>query len=433
MTTLLDMEGERAFEVERHYRLLTALRLATLACILALAGFSVFDSVWEVGIWHSLLTVRTLTLAGLLIILVISFTPWALQRVDTLAVLSCLFFSAGVVMVAQMAGGGVSIYRDPLYITFIAFTLLVPWKPSAAAFCFTTVVVFYNMLYFLSGAMGYLSTWLVTNLMLCGGAVIATFSVAMIHRLRRTEFGYRRRLRILDTGALAADGLDQVFPNITRSMRDPIMLFTNPLETLLGASLPETQRQHVETARRNAVRLVRLVDEALGRAYLLANNAATVVRRVDVAALLRVWLEELQTLAEQRRVRLALEGDVTQPAWVEGDIDVLEQVLGAMLAHAVNQARSGGTARVRLVRDPGHIVITVQDNGVGRTAGDLRQLFAAPDVNEVVTARNETERRNRVALAAAKHRLQAIHGTLDAESTLGQGTTLKLMLKRYNS
>lgn len=431
MTTLLDMEGERAFEAERQQRLLTAVRLATLASISALAAFSLFDSVWAVGIWHSLLTVRTLTLAGLLIILLLSFTRWALERVDMLSVLACLFFSAGVVMVAQMAGGGVSIYRDPLYITFIGFTLLVPWKPSAAAFCFATVVVFYNLLYLFSGAMGYFSTWLMTNVMLCGSAVIAGLSVSMIHRLRRTEFGYRRRLRILDTGALAADGLDQVFPNISRPMRDPIVLFTNPLETLLGAQLPENQRQHVEMARRNAVRLVRLVDEALGRARLIADNGMVTVERVDAAALLRVWLEELQTLTEQRRVRVELQGDVIAPAWVEGDTEILDQAMGAMLAYAINQAKAGGTTRVHCVRDPGHIVITVQDNGVGRTGDDLRQLFTAPDANETVNPRTDTERRSRVALAAAKYRLRAIHAELEAESTLGQGTTLKLVMKRH--
>lgn len=424
-TTTFDSQALRAFEDDRRRRLLVAVRYACLASVLALAAFSVFDTFWHVADQHGPLATRTVTLAALLLVLVASFTPLGVRYIDPLAVVACLFFCGGTVLVAEMAAGGLSIYRDPIYLLLIGFTLLIPWKPGAAALCFATSIAFYNVLYLFTGGMGYIGTWLVSNVMLAVGGVIATFSVGEINRLRRAEFGYRRRLQMLDERLFAMDAVDQVYPSLARDLRAPLSLFMTALESLQqghGGGTGEAQRQAVDLCRRNAVRLVSLVDEQLAMSHLKTDGP---VREIDVVGFARRLLAELAPLAERQRVHMSMQ-DLPTSLTIGCDPSVLEQATLSMLAFALDSG-AGGDVRMSVIRRDQGAEVQVEDNGVGLTAQEVAALFSPPTLRDGQVL---ALRRHGLSLAAAKQRVTAMGGTLTASSEMGHGTVLHLWLPR---
>ena len=197
-TYALDPVALQDYQRVLRARWLSATRWVCLAGTLSLAAFSVADSTWKAIDMQSLLVVRSATLAALWLILLTSFTARGVGWIKPLGTLACLFLLAGMVMSAEFAGGGLSIYRDPIYMTFMGLTLLFPWSPWAAAGCFACGIGFYNILYFFTGGMGSIGSWAVSNVLLCMGAGVSTVSVHTLARLRRLEFGYRRRLRQLE-------------------------------------------------------------------------------------------------------------------------------------------------------------------------------------------------------------------------------------------
>ena len=423
-TTTFDAEAHSAFEEDRRRRLLVAVRYACLASILALAAFSVFDTFWHVADQHGPLATRTVTLAALMLVLVVSFTPLGVRYIDPLAVVACLFFCGGTVLVAEMAAGGLSIYRDPIYLLIIGFTLLIPWKPAAAALCFATSIAFYNVLYLFTGGMGYVGTWLVSNMMLAVGAAIATFSVREINRLQRVEFGFRRRLQRLDEKLFTIDAVDQIYPNLDRALRAPLILFMTPLETLLQADskLTEVQRQALDLCRRNALRLVSLMDEQLALSHL---KTAPAVQAFDLVALVRQLLTELEPLAVRQRIRLAMQ-DLPVSLGVQCDPALVEQAVLAMLAFALDSGKAGDV-RVAVIRRDNGAEVCVTDNGVGLSAVEVAGLFLPPILQD---GHGLPLRRNGLSLAVAKERLGRVGGTLSASSEIGEGTALHMWVPR---
>jgi signal transduction histidine kinase len=254
-------------------------------------------------------------------------------------------------------------------------------------------------------------------------------SVSLIHRLRRLEFAYRRRLQILDEKLWSVDSMDQVFPNLHRELLGPLGLMLTPLETLSATLTTAAQRQEVEICRRNAVRVVRLADEAVGQVWLDAAAPAPPPREIDVVEHVRELLSELESLAQRKRLLLLL---AEAPATLRLRLPaaVLDQALLAMVAHAFNHAKSGGEVRVALAARDGGVEVTVRDNGIGLTGEDLRELFAPL---QEANPRNEMRRRTALNLAVARLRCERVGGRVTATSELGHGTALTTWLPAHSS
>ena len=430
VTSQVDSHIGRAFDDDRRHRLLIAIRYACLASILVLAGFALFDSFWHVGAVRPLLGAHTLTLGAIMLALALSFTTVGVRFIDALAGVACFFFSAGAVLVAEFVGGGLSIYRDPLYVFFIGFTLLIPWSPQAAAACFAICIALYNLLYLYAGNTGYVGTWLLANALLLAGAGIAVFGVRIMHRLQRLEFGYRHRLKNIDEKLWAIDTEYRIFPNLTSELKAPLALFVTPLDTILqdAARLSDIQREQLTLCRRNAVRLLRMVDDAVAVAFLQADQVEPVYTGIDLVRFVKARLAELQPFMERQRIRFSMP-ELPSSLDMQGDVRVLNQAVLAMFAYTFDGIQPNGQLRVAVSREKQGAQVVVSDDGVGLRVEELRGLFDPP----LALDAEVPHWHGRISLAAAKRHIERLGGSLDAVSVLGEGTSLRLWVPRTPS
>jgi signal transduction histidine kinase/ligand-binding sensor domain-containing protein/CheY-like chemotaxis protein len=252
-----------------------------------------------------------------------------------------------------------------------------------------------------------------------------------INRIRLRQRAEREheqaeRLRELDRAR------SRFFANVSHEFRTPLTLTLGPLDDLhagFHGPLAPAMADQVELARRNAGRVLELIDQLLEVARLEVGSTPLRARRVDLGAFVARLAEAFGPLAERRSIALILELP-EEPMTVFADPVHLERILSNLLSNAFKFTRSGGTVRLTLEAAPAVARISVRDDGPGITAADLPHIFDRFYRGNEATGRHQPG--TGIGLALARE-LAALHGgTLEVESEEGSGSifTVTLLLGR---
>lgn len=147
---------------------------------------------------------------------------------------------------------------------------------------------------------------------------------------------------------------------------------------------------------------------------------------VDVAALAWQVLESLRPQAEERGIRLRLDGPQSLP--MRADAGELEILLGNLAGNAVKYNRDGGEVLLGLEEGEGQVRVLVRDTGIGLTAEEQGRLFG-----EFVRIKNEHTRHisgSGLGLSIVKRICALYGGDVSVESTPGVGSCFTAVLKR---
>ncbi|MFG1928413.1 sensor histidine kinase [Cryptosporangium sp. NPDC048952] len=218
---------------------------------------------------------------------------------------------------------------------------------------------------------------------------------------------------------------------ITHEVRTPVAVITGNLELLDELDdVPDQYRERMVSAiRRNADRLVRLIDHLLVTARAGDALKATVHRSpLDLSGLVTDAVRAAEAKAKQAGVALDLH--IEQPLRVPGDSTMLRTAIDNLLSNALLFTQAGGRISVRVsqgstdLRDATEITIT--DTGVGIPA-DEQPLVFERFYRGAHAQRTEAPGAG-LGLAVTEAIAAAHGGLVRLESTPGVGTTVRLML-----
>ena len=208
-----------------------------------------------------------------------------------------------------------------------------------------------------------------------------------------------------------------------------------PLASILG-SVTSLRELGDRMAQRDRDDLMLTIEEETRRLTRFVANLLDITR-VDAGALdvRRDWIEVSETvLAAVRRARKAFPARVIEieapplgDQLVQGDAVMFEQAVFNLLDNADKYAGSGSPTLVRIAEQDGTLVLSVEDHGRGIPPGDLARVF------EKFTRLGEGDGRpagTGLGLAIAKGVIEAMGGTIHAESPVaaGQGTRIVIRL-----
>ena len=192
--------------------------------------------------------------------------------------------------------------------------------------------------------------------------------------------------------------------------------------TLEGARL----QQALDSIVRNARAQARLIDDLLDVSAIISGKMSLEMRPVDLGAVIKAALDSVGPTAAAKRIHLELILAPAPPP-VSGDPDRLQQVVWNLLANGVKFTPEGGTVRVRLDRDGGQALISVEDTGPG-----IDEAFL-PHVFEPFRQADGSITRNHGGLGlglAIVRRLVELHGgSVRAESAAGARFEVRLPLR----
>jgi len=113
-------------------------------------------------------------------------------------------------------------------------------------------------------------------------------------------------------------------------------------------------------------------------------------------------------------------------AWA--DEEAVSQILDNLVDNALKYTPEGGRIGVRWHAEDGQVCLEVADTGIGIPERDLPRIFER--FYRVDKARSRELGGTGLGLSIVKHLAQAMHGSVRAESRLGQGTTFFVRLPR---
>jgi len=215
--------------------------------------------------------------------------------------------------------------------------------------------------------------------------------------------------------------------NVSHELRTPLSILRGYIEVLLDE--PQTPREELarilSTMERHSKRLQRLVDDLLSLAQLESSRATLELSAVRVDELfnnlIRDWKEKLA--AKNLKVIV----DLTPEALtLHADGTRLEEVLYNLLDNAVKFSRENGEIYLRATRLGSDMVLSVSDNGLGIGKEHLSRIFER--FYRADKARSRELGGTGLGLAIVKHIAQLHGGRVEAESELGRGTSIRVVL-----
>ena len=216
--------------------------------------------------------------------------------------------------------------------------------------------------------------------------------------------------------------------NMSHELRTPLNAVIGLADLLLletGDPTTKRQREYLDAIAQSGRHLLQLVNDVLDLAKLEAGKHALELEMVAVRDALEEAITGLVPLAHQRGVALAIQvpGGVRD---LQADRMRLRQILWNLISNALKFTDHGGQVTIRAADDGDHIVVAVEDTGIGIAEADMPRLFQT--FEQLAANARDRPAGTGLGLALTK-RLVVMHGgTIDVASTLGAGTTFTVRL-----
>ena len=218
------------------------------------------------------------------------------------------------------------------------------------------------------------------------------------------------------------------FANITHELRTPLTMILAPMDSLISGELgglTDDQRNYLDTIRRNALRLLKLINNLLDLARIEDRRMRLRIRQTSVETLLRDVYERARPLAVRKAIRFAFDcsNETTQ---LYSDPEQLERVVVNLVANALKFTESGGSVCLRSVDAGGHTEISIEDTGCGIPADKIDTIFERFRQADETTTRRYGG--TGIGLALAREVVALHGGTIEATSTVGEGSCFRICL-----
>jgi diguanylate cyclase (GGDEF)-like protein len=211
------------------------------------------------------------------------------------------------------------------------------------------------------------------------------------------------------------------FSNISHEFRTPLTLMLGPLEdelAELGPASPWEHRERIETAHRQGLRLLRLVNALLDFSRIEAGRMQAHFQPVDLAQLSVELASHFETAMERAGLRLIVDCQaLPQPVYV--DRDMWEKIVLNLLSNAFKHTFTGGVT-VRLRARDTEVELAVEDTGIGIPAEQLPHLFER--FYRVAGAPSRTHEGTGIGLSLVRELVAVHHGSVRVESEFGKGS-----------
>lgn len=225
--------------------------------------------------------------------------------------------------------------------------------------------------------------------------------------------------------------------NVSHELRTPLSILRGYIETLRdhpGTSRTELSRI-LEVMERHSKRLELLVQDLLTLAELESAKPKLQLSDVPLATLFQHVARDWESKFSSKQLEAIVDLAPNAPATIRADEARLQEVLFNLLDNAVKYSHEGGQIRLRAERravagdaDTGkaELALSVTDNGVGIAPEDLPRIFER--FYRADKARSRELGGTGLGLAIVKHIAQLHSGRVEAESELGKGTTIRVIL-----
>lgn len=214
--------------------------------------------------------------------------------------------------------------------------------------------------------------------------------------------------------------------NVSHELKTPLTSISGYAELIELKSEDDKERKHFAIEiRRNAKRLLSLIDDILYLSKLDAGSQEMELRKADLYALSQRCVAGLSIAAAEKNVTLHLSGEKTE---VNGDEDMLYEMMENLIQNAIRYNIEGGRVDIKVCAQNDKALFSVADTGIGIPEKDHEKVFER--FYRIDKSRSKKTGGTGLGLAIVKHIAEIHDASIHLESSPGKGTRIDIFFQK---
>ena len=238
-------------------------------------------------------------------------------------------------------------------------------------------------------------------------------------------------INVVDISAMKVlDQLKSEFvAKVSHELRSPLSTIHEQLALVIRDMMEETtdqDQQILNRAKEKTKGLIALIGDLLDLSRIEEGLICKDPKAVQIEELLGNVVDFLKTQADAKDQSIHLELPKNPLPRLTADPFALESIFGNLITNAINYTQDGGNVRVKADMAGTNLRIIISDNGFGIADRHLDKVF-----ERFYRVKDEKTRYitgTGLGLPIVKELVHSMGGLIDLESTLGEGTTLTVLL-----
>ncbi len=204
------------------------------------------------------------------------------------------------------------------------------------------------------------------------------------------------------------------FANISHEIRTPLTLILSPVESALqGDYNKKVDDLFLQNIQRNAIRLLRLINNLLDFTKIEEGKMITRVREVDIVDLMKNYISTVQSSAESKGISLNFTSRI-DALLLYLDIEKTEKITMNLFSNALKFTDPGGNIEIGIYDDEANCYVYIEDTGVGIPKDKIDSVFDR--FGQADTSSTREYEGTGIGLALAKELIEMHGGTISVES-----------------
>ncbi len=230
---------------------------------------------------------------------------------------------------------------------------------------------------------------------------------------------YNQELEKLNTNK------DKLFSIIAHDLRSPFNYLLNVVD-VLEESFEELSQEEIKRFlnefKLTTNNIYKLLVNLLTWANLQRGTIKLNVLKFNLAEFIENVLLVINKIAENKNIEIKI--DVSNNVFINADPDLLNIVLRNLLSNALKFTPEGGVVFLMAKAYNEYIEVIVKDSGVGMSMEKIQSLF---QIDKVKSERGTAgEKGSGLGLILVKDIIDLHQGSINVESEIGKGTTIKM-------
>ena len=402
-----------------------------VALILVPAGASLDYFVYN-DFFVELMSMRVACCVGLLIVCGLHFSSWGRDNIVLLNLAWPILITGSISFMISMVDGAHGPYYAGLNLVVLGATLLMPLRFLDTIIVSTVTLCLYIVICVQTTIGG--DSWhlLFSNsFFLISTGVICCISSLFAEKRRFREFELRYELDERNKELAELDRVKSDFyANISHEFRTPLTLILSPIEDMLARKdIDEQTERTMRYVRDNGHRLLKLVNDLLDVLKLEEKMQTLEKQPIYLNGLMGNLVAGMEQLANKREVHLFWHGK-DERLIAEGDPSAVEKIFINLINNAIKFTGYDGRVDVSIWQEETYIVCEVADTGMGISAEDLPYIFDR--FRQADSSSTRKHQGTGLGLSLVKELCTLMEGHIEVESSLGEGTKMKVFLPKYD-
>ena len=211
--------------------------------------------------------------------------------------------------------------------------------------------------------------------------------------------------------------------NVSHELKTPLTAISGMAEIIKnGMVKPEDVAGFAADIYKECQRLITLVEDVIHLSRLDEGGAGLEKEPVELLGLCRKAVQRLEPLAQSGQVTIKTEGT---PCTLPGIPGILEEIVYNLCDNAIKYNRPGGSVTVTVTPTKAGTELAVSDTGIGIPPEDQQRVFER--FYRVDKSHSKEIGGTGLGLSIVKHGAMLHDARVELESTLGQGTTVRVI------